>query len=108
MLFILFTDTAHITETNKKLQMLLSVTILINECDNFVSLNFMFFFFVTEFQTQAVVVWKEFDTKDRNYLDFNLEISLKQNANPETVDLWLRQMPKTDTKSKYSRAHDEL
>ena len=55
-----------------------------------------------------MVVWKEFDTKDRNYLDFNLEISLKQNANPETVDLWLRQMPKTDTKSKYSRAHDEL
>lgn len=51
---------------------------------------------------EGSVVWKEFDTMDRNYLDFSWNISLKQNANPDTVDFWLRQMPTTNMTLIYS------
>lgn len=57
---------------------------------------------------EGSVTWKEFDLKERNYLRFNWEISCEQNANPDTVDLWLRNMPKPDTSFKYSPRHDEL
>lgn len=57
---------------------------------------------------EGSLTWKEFDLKERNYLKFDWEMSSEQNANPDTVELWLRDMPKSDSTFKFSTRHDEL
>ncbi|VDI32935.1 carboxylesterase 2 [Mytilus galloprovincialis] len=86
----------------------LNEEVILNDKDEYFGKNMISYW--TSFAKTGVpdagngsIPWKRFNINDKNYLDFDVEITQKSNYKPEILDLWSNQLPSSDLQKSWIR-----